>query len=164
MEEVHYVEAAIFSAYILAGIAIWMHVVRTKFRARTIIILNFAVLLGTLALVIAETILTGERLAFREFLALDFLFSMLLYVVLCEALLSGGSRLLTKWRGDKWAKELDYPYLILGGFGVVLAIGRSSLDAGRVTFPQTIGPIAVSIALVIRAIKTRAEINRWNET
>ena len=115
MEEVDYFEAAILSMYILAGIAIWMHVVRTKFKARTIVILSFAVLLGTVAIVIAETILAGEQLAFREFLALDFLFSMLLYVVLCEALLSGGSQFLTKWRGDKWAKELDYPYLILGG-------------------------------------------------
>jgi hypothetical protein len=69
----------------------------------------------------------------------------------------------TKWRGDKWTKELDYPYLILGGIGVVLAIGRPSLETGRVSLPQTIGLIAVSIALVLRAIKTRAEINGWNK-
>ena len=158
-----YVEPAIWSMYIVAAVAIAMHIHRRSFKSRTIVILNFAVLLGTVALFIAEIILTGERLPFREFLAVDLLFSVLLYVVLCEALLNGGSRLLTKWRGDKWTKELDYPYLILGGIGVVLAIGRSSLETGRVTLPQTIGPIAVSIALVLRAIKTRAEINGWNK-
>lgn len=58
---------------------------------------------------------------------------------------------------------MDYLYLGLGTIGVVLAIGRSSLVVdNRTNLPDAVGPFPVSIALVLRTIKTRAEINGWN--
>jgi hypothetical protein len=162
------VDGFIWAAYIMCAMAIGLHAFRGKYSGRgkgahTIAMLNLAVLLVAVVLVIFGLVRRRETLPFREFLATDFLFSVLLYVTLCEVLLDGGSRLLTKWRGEKWTKELDYFYLSLGGIGVVQAISRSSIDPDRMTLPETLGPIAVSIALVLRAIKTRAEIGGWNK-
>jgi len=36
------------------------------------------------------------------------------YIFLCEVLLRGGVEWLTKKRGEKWVKELDYFYLLFG--------------------------------------------------
>jgi hypothetical protein len=105
----------------------------------------------------------GWHLTFNQFLSIDLLMSALLFVVLSEVLMGGFGQVLTKWRGDQWTKEPDYIYLILGIIGVIISIGKNSLVVSHTNLPDAFGPIAVSFALVLRAIKTRAEINGWNK-
>jgi hypothetical protein len=84
-----------------------------------------------------------------------------IFVILSDILLSGGASLLTKMRGEKWVKELDYLYLALGGVGLLGTLNKLDLLGGRFIDGELIGPIILSTAIVIRLIKTRAEIGNW---
>jgi hypothetical protein len=161
----------IVSLYIVSGMALVIHFGRRVFSwllggtlTQILALLNIGSLLGGLALYVLSIILKRRTVTFAEFVAVDWLFSVLLYTSLCEALLFGLKGVLTNWRGEHWTKELDYPYLALAGLGVFLAIGRTSVLSDKVSLPDSVGPIAISIAIVLRTIKTRAEINGWNKS
>jgi hypothetical protein len=87
-----------------------------------------------------------------------------LFVTLSEILVRGGGAWLTGKRGDKWTKEIDYVYLVLGAGGLLLSVSQLSVVADKVSFPSTLGALCLATALVLRAIKTRAEIAGWNKT
>jgi hypothetical protein len=70
---------------------------------------------------------------------------------------------LTASRGDKWTKEMDYVYLTFAAVGVVWSIDRIDIVNDAIVLPSFYGPFLVAIALVIRALKTRAEIGGWNK-
>jgi hypothetical protein len=80
-----------------------------------------------------------------------------LYVLLCDALLSGLAAYLTKRRGDKRAKEMDYFYLVLGALGLYGPISRMPKIVLTLSAIDVIGPVVLMTALVIRFVKTRAE-------
>jgi hypothetical protein len=52
-----------------------------------------------------------------------------------------------------------------GVIGVVVAISRADKVMDDTTFrlPDLVGPTLLATAIVIRAIKTRVEINGWNK-
>lgn len=90
-------------------------------------------------------------------------YGVALYVLLCDAMLSGLAAYLTEQRGDTWTKEMDYFYLVLGALGLYGAINRMPNITLRLTALDVIGPVVLMTALVIRFVKTRAEIESWNK-
>lgn len=85
------------------------------------------------------------------------------FVLINEALLLGLASFLTKWRGEAWTKELDYLYLSLAAFGVVLSVNCLEIVPDKATGIDIYGPAVVAISLAIRFTKTRAEIGGWNK-
>ena len=83
-----------------------------------------------------------------------------LYVSISDLLLLSAGHL-TKWRGTKWVKELDYAYLLLASAGVLLAINRIEFASEKFGLKENFTPFLLVAALTIRAIKTRAEIANW---
>lgn len=86
-----------------------------------------------------------------------------IYALACDALRFGLAAYLTRKRGEKWIKELDYIYLGLGALGLLGSINRLNFGSEHYTRADIVGPIVVATALVVRLIKTRAEIGGWNK-
>jgi hypothetical protein len=58
---------------------------------------------------------------------------------------------------------MDYFYLVLGAFGLYGAISRMPKIVLTLSAIDAIGPVVLMTALVIRFVKTRAEIEDWNK-
>jgi hypothetical protein len=86
-----------------------------------------------------------------------------LFVLLSEVLMLWGAALLTRLRGEKWVKEFDYLYLALGTVGILGTLARVDKLLDRVSQADIIGPIILITAVVVRVIKTRADIGGWNK-
>jgi hypothetical protein len=89
------------------------------------------------------------------------LYGFSLFVILSDVLIAGGAARLTALRGKKWIKELDYLYLGLGALGIFGTLNRMDVLGGRILDIEFVGPIILTTALVVRLIKTRAEIGDW---
>jgi hypothetical protein len=87
-----------------------------------------------------------------------------LFILLSELLIVGGAAWLTRKRGEQWTKEIDYVYLLLAALGLILSLGKFENASDRFELWPTIGPFLVASAIVLRAIKTRAEIGAWNKS
>jgi hypothetical protein len=85
------------------------------------------------------------------------------HVALSEALPRGPAAQLTSWRGERWTKELDYLYLGLGVLGLTMSLGKIENVSDKFDAPGTLGAGLVATTLVLRTIKTRAEIAGWNK-
>jgi hypothetical protein len=120
--------------------------------------LIFAIAIFGVMLLPFETDLRLEAVA-----GLTIIYGSILYIVICEAMLAGLAQWLTRKRGEQWVKELDYLYLTLGAFGVLATINRIDHLQGRLSKFDLFVPIALATAVVIRFIKTRAEIAGWNK-
>ena len=90
-------------------------------------------------------------------------YGVALYVLICDAMLSSLAVYLTERRGDTWTKEMDYFYLVLGALGLYGAINRMPKIVLTLSALDVIGPVVLMTALVIRFVKTRAEIEGWNK-
>lgn len=86
-----------------------------------------------------------------------------LFVFLSDLLRYNLASYLTAKRDEKWVKEIDYVYLVLGGFGLLLSVEQIKNAVDKISLPTTLGLLAVATALVLRAVKTRAEIGNWNK-
>jgi hypothetical protein len=91
------------------------------------------------------------------------LFGAVVFVSLSEIFLRGLAEFLTRQRGDKWVKELDYIYLFFAAIGLLASINRLDTIHDHIVVPDFYGPMLVAAALAIRAIKTRADIAGWNK-
>lgn len=103
---------------------------------------------------------------FRSFsMMLGFLltYSCALFVFVSELLMLGVAKLLTRKVGKNWIKGMDYIYLALGSIGVAAALNRIDFVTDRPDRINILAPLLLASALVIRVIKTRAEIGGWNE-
>jgi hypothetical protein len=107
--------------------------------------------------------LNHHTVPYWALLSFVFSYGALLYVLLSEMLLIGLARHLTKTRGENWPKELDYIYLALGAFGLANALNRMDAVTQNVVFPTFLSTTLLATALVVRLIKTRAEVNGWNK-
>lgn len=103
---------------------------------------------------------TGVQL--REVMLTLAWYGVALYIFLTEALVSGFAARLTRWRGENWTKELDYFYLGLGFVGLIASLGTIENVSDKFTPPGMLAPLLVTTAIVLRALKTRAEIAGWN--
>jgi hypothetical protein len=90
-------------------------------------------------------------------------YGVALYVVLCEVLQRGVAKWLTKKRGEKWVKEMDYFYLGFGLLGILGSVNKIDQINGRFSRLDLLAPLVLMTAVVIRFIKTRAEIAGWNK-
>ena len=90
-------------------------------------------------------------------------YGCVLFVLLSSALIHGGARYLTEKRGKNWVKEIDYFYLFFGGIGVFGMVNRLPVVSGKISTMEVVAPMVLMTAIVLRAIKTRAEIGGWNE-
>ena len=68
---------------------------------------------------------------------------VILYIVLCEVLLQGGAPWLTKTRGSKWVKELDYIYLAFGVIGILCSVNRIEQVRGRFAKIDILAPLVL---------------------
>ena len=122
-------------------------------------------LLGIAVIWLLWTILLGSRseIRFRDALVSLISYGAILFVVLSDQLIGGGAAWLTRKRGEKWTKEIDYFYLGLGAVGLGISLGQLNIVSDRLQLPGTLASVSLATALVLRAIKTRAEIAGWNK-
>jgi hypothetical protein len=132
--------------------------VGTGFPLRALFVFHFV---G--ATVTAVVVSFLSEIYFKDLVFVLFAYGVFLFILLCEILIEGGAAKLTARRGEKWVKELDYLYLGLGAVGIMMALLRLDVVSAKPTIPDTLGPIALVTALVVRVIKTRAEIAGWNK-
>jgi hypothetical protein len=118
------------------------------------------VIIGILAVI---SVSIGGRMRLMDLAAMLYGYFVGLFILICEVLRRGGAKYLTKRRGSKWVKELDYIYLALGAMGVLGSLSRIEGLTGRFTITDILGPFFLVTALVVRTIKTRAEIKGWND-
>ena len=104
-----------------------------------------------------------EPVELRDVFLFMEIYGVALYIFLCELLLDGGNRWLTNMRGEKWVKELDYLYLALGIVGILGSVNKIDQIRGRFSRVDILAPLVLVTAVVIRLIKTRAEIGSWNK-
>ena len=91
-------------------------------------------------------------------------YSAALFVFLSDMLMSGGAAWLTRKRGEHRTKEIDYVYLGLGFLGLMFSLGKlQNVSRNFDLLPGMFGPMLVTAAIVLRIIKTRAEISGWNK-
>lgn len=120
------------------------------------------IVLVALAWMAFETI-TRTNVSIYEAFAGIFLLAVLLYVQLSEWLIASGASWLNRRRGEAWIKELDYVYLLLGAIGLVISLNRLDAISAKIPIPDLLGPVILSCAVVVRLIKTRAEVAGWNK-
>jgi len=99
---------------------------------------------------------------YLDLAALVAAYALALYMALAMVVRRHGAWL-TERRGEKWVKEIDYLYTVLGGVGVLAALGRLSDAPGPLGWVDLVAPITLATALVLRLIKTRAEIEGWHK-
>jgi hypothetical protein len=100
---------------------------------------------------------------FRNVLLAVVAYSSALFVMLSDWLMDRGGAWLTKKRGEQWVKEIDYIYLGLAFVGLLVSITRLEVVSDKIAFPGVLGLIIISTAIVLRAVKTRAEVGAWNK-
>lgn len=84
-------------------------------------------------------------------------------MILDEATYLIGSWLTKRLGGNNWVKQIDYIYLLMGSGGIAGSIDRLSAVEHKMKFLSDLGPLLVAAAIAIRLVKTRVEINGWDE-
>ena len=126
--------------------------------------LVFGIALLVVPLAIITLVSARPLVRFSTIVTCVFVYAVSLFVVLSEVLtLFVGAPVLTRWRGEKWVKELDYVYFGFGSLGAVLAVNRMNAVGEKLMLSDLYVPVILASALVIRVIKTRAEINEWHK-
>jgi hypothetical protein len=126
--------------------------------------LVFALALLVVPLTVISLASSRPLVRFSTIVTCVFVYAVSLFVIVSELLtLFGGSATLTRWRGEKWVKELDYVYFAFGSLGAVLAVNRMNAVGEKLILSDLYVPVILASALVIRVIKTRAEINNWHK-
>jgi hypothetical protein len=148
----------IFTAFAIFIIAVHFYSKKTTFPVFLLAIFFVTILLFFVILAIAP-----EPIAFGRFAAVLFLYGVLSFVILSTILQSGLAAWLTRKRGEQWVKELDYLYLAIGSIGVLATVNRLPFITNNIEAGDLIAPIIITTAIVIRFIKTRAEIGGWNK-
>jgi hypothetical protein len=140
--------------------AIWLlHFFRQSARIAVII---FSVI-GVVVVIFVVLARTREAMSVSELTSLLLLYGVSLFVILGDILIGGLARYLTAKRGEKWTKELDYVYLSIGSLGIGGTLNKLDFLRGRSEWADVIAPLVLTTAIVIRFIKTRAEIEGWNK-
>jgi hypothetical protein len=117
-------------------------------------LLSVAIMIGY---VTAETPTTFELVSYF------ILAGSILYVVLCSVCQRGFSGYLTRKRGEKWTKEIDYIYLLFAAAGATVTLSKLPNVQTHPPLLNAVGPLFLVFAIVIRLLKTRAEIEGWNK-
>jgi hypothetical protein len=163
-EVVDFVNAAV--GVFVASVLLWLYFFSDKLKIRRRVVSELIMGALCVGLSVAFIILFFDRkdIPLVTWGVFIYAYSITLFIVISEAMLWKGAKYLTKKRGSKWVKELDYIYLSLGAVGIFGSLSRVEGLAGRTTKFDILGPIVLATALVLRFIKTRAEIAGWNKS
>jgi hypothetical protein len=145
----------VFAVFILA---IHFFAKQTKFPMFVL-----AALFLVVVLIFAILAITPEPISFGRLAAILFLYGSLSFILISTALQNGLAAWLTRKRGEHWVKELDYVYLAIGSIGVLATVNRLPFITDKIEAGDLIAPVIITTAIVIRLIKTRAEIGGWNK-
>jgi len=135
----------------------------SKVRSRPQVMLAWSIIAIVAFVFVANCILPQKNIDFSQGVSLLVMFGAAFYAALCDAFRFGLARWLTRTRGEKWIKEIDYVYLGCGTVGVILSMTKIDLIGGHYTQYELMGPLVVMSAIVIRLAKTRADIEGWNK-
>jgi hypothetical protein len=167
MEEIHALLDRLvdYKEFGVIGISFVLILAHSKLKRRDWVFVIMSVVFVVLAAsaFIAEIFLPDPTVGFWQFVALLVAYGTGFYIFMCDVLIFGGAKYLTRKWGDKWVKALDYPYLVFGCLGVLASINRLDIITGRFSRIDILGPLVVTTAVVIRFVKTRAEIAGWNK-
>jgi hypothetical protein len=136
---------------------------RLKTRDWGFIVMSVVFVVLSASAFIAELFLADPTVFFWQFVTLLVAYGTGVYIFMCDVLIFGGAKYLTRRWGDTWVKALDYPYLVFGCLGVLASVNRLDIIKGGVSRIYILGPLVVTTAVVIRFVKTRAEIGGWNK-
>ena len=149
-------------AFLAVGL-LGCHLVLNTNRRKSISVLVFGLALLVLPLMLILLGSSRPLVRLSSLVTCVFVYGVSLFVVLSEAFMRfGGAAALTRWRGEKWVKELDYVYLAVGSLGALLAINRLGAVGEKLILSDVYGPVILVSAFIIRVIKTRAEISEWH--
>jgi hypothetical protein len=104
-----------------------------------------------------------KPMIFVDVVFLTLAYGVCVFTIFSELMMVGLAKTLTAWRGEIWIKEIDYIYLSLAAIGVLVTINHFPAVQDKIDMPDTYGLLVLATALVIRALKVRAEINGWNK-
>lgn len=152
--------------YLIAGAALLTHFNASKSKLISDIIpMAVSMSIGILVVpaIFVLAFYSWRPAPLRLIVALLVVYGICLFILLSSAMIAGVAKFLTAKRGDKWTKEMDYVYLTMGGFGILLSMNRIEFLTGRYEIADMLAPLLLTTAVVIRFIKTRAEIAGWNK-
>ncbi len=150
--------ALVFSMFSISLLG--LHLAGFKFKGGLTLL---ALLLVVVSFLFGALTYKPEPVPFGTMVAVLLLYGCGLFVVLSELLGNSLGKFLTKKRGEKWTKELDYVYLFMGMFGILLSLNKIEILSDRVQGTDIVAPLLLRTAIVVRFIKTRAEIGEWNK-
>jgi hypothetical protein len=134
-----------------------------KFKQERAIQLSWLAIVMTAA-IFALLAFWPQEMSLWRILSLLLMYGVGLFVLLSTYMLRGLAGRLTRWRGAKWVKELDYIYLTLALAGIIASVNRLPFVIARIDAGDVFAPVILTTAVVVRFIKTRAEIGEWNKS
>jgi hypothetical protein len=143
--------------------AAWILVSHWLGHSRSILFLLVVTVVITSALMFVVLWYSPEPMPYASMAAVLVLYGVGLFTVLSDLMLWGLAGFLTAKRGEKWTKEIDYLYLSIGAAGIVVSLNRIDILTGRFERTDILAPLILATAIVIRFLKTRAEIAGWNK-
>lgn len=156
-QQVIWAEAAFLSSALGLYMHLWQHLIFERY-----MLLG----LGFLTTVVAYfylQILQHREVEPAALAVLIWSYGCLIFIGLSSVLQTSFGELLTRKRGEKWVKEIDYLYLLIGSLGVLGTLNRLPMSSHTLSGFDTIAPLTLATAIVLRLIKTRAEIGGWNK-
>ena len=146
--------------YCGAAFVLLIHLLGQSRAAIFVVVIFLLVILSASVFVILSQ--APEPIRFTLIAAMLVLYGVTLFVLLSDLMVWRLAKYLTAKRGGNWTKEMDYVYLTIGAAGILASINRIEFLTGRFERADIIAPLVLATAVVIRFIKTRAEIGRWN--
>jgi hypothetical protein len=143
-------------------IALMVHFVLKKRDYALFFLMAFCVVL-VISVFVGEIFVPEKGVRFGQLATLLIVYGISLYIILCDAMLLGLASYLTRKWGQNWVKAMDYPYLFLGSLGILMSASRLDIITDRYSRIDILGPLIVTTAVVIRFVKTRADIAGWNK-
>jgi hypothetical protein len=149
---------------LVVGFGALLYLVAHLLKIKTDRAIQFARLMifGTVAIFVLLAF-EPQEMSLGRMISLVLMYGIALFVLLSTHMVGGWAQRLTRWRGEKWVKELDYIYLTLGSAGILVSLNRLPFVTGRIDAGNLFAPLLLTTAIVIRFIKTRAEIGEWNK-
>jgi hypothetical protein len=146
-----------FFALLMLFIHFW---IKRRDAMLTFFISIVVVLVGMIFFVLWHT---PEPIPFSEMVAVLVVYGLGLFIILSDVMLMWLAGFLTRKRGEKWVKELDYVYLTIGAVGILMSMNRIEFLTNRFEGADILAPLVLTTAVVIRVLKTRADIGGWNK-
>jgi hypothetical protein len=97
-------------------------------------------------------------------LSMAYVVGVVTFMSIGEVLVHRGvGEYLTTTRGEKWVREIEYIYLLLGTVSIISATTKFPNVTGHIAWLDVIAPLVLTFAVALRCVKTRAEIEGWNK-